>query len=50
MNIIFRAFNNCQVNVSGQMSLDKLQLINDDGDKIYYGDGIAATGFGEILL
>jgi len=31
-----------QVNESGQLALNKLQFISDDGDNIYYGDGIAA--------
>ncbi|MGC4104084.1 T9SS type A sorting domain-containing protein [Ferruginibacter sp.] len=31
-----------QVNESGQLALDKLQFISDNGDNVYYGDGIAA--------
>ncbi|MGG9962754.1 T9SS type A sorting domain-containing protein [Ferruginibacter sp. SUN106] len=31
-----------QVNEGGVLSLNKLQFISDNGDKVYYGDGIAA--------
>ena len=31
-----------QINENGQMAPGKLQLISDDGDNVFYGDGIAA--------
>ncbi|MBS1663858.1 MAG: DUF3616 domain-containing protein [Bacteroidetes bacterium] len=30
------------VNEGGQLSLDKLQVINDDGDHVFYGDNVIA--------
>lgn len=38
------------VNVAGQFSPDKLQIISDDGDVDYYGDRTAAKDLGEDNL
>jgi len=38
------------VNEAGQLSLDKLQIISDDGDVNYYGDGTEAKDLGEDNL
>lgn len=35
------------VNESGQLSLNKLQIISDNGDMVYYNDGIAAKDLPE---
>lgn len=35
------------VNEAGQLSLNKLQIISDNGDMVYYNDGIAAKDLAE---
>ncbi len=36
-----------QVNTIGQSSINQLQLISDEGDNVYYNDGIGAKDLGE---